>query len=80
METNVRYKLFFKGMSIDSKNNVYELTRETKVYLFLKQLGTDNFIFRVNKKSLNVKGIKQGDNGYFFSVPKAIKLDKIKTP
>jgi hypothetical protein len=71
------YQLLFANQSIDSKER-YELVRETKMYVFLKKITKEPiFIFRVHKKTLNVKGIKYGENGYYFDVPKARFLIKI---
>jgi hypothetical protein len=70
------YRLIFGNQSIG--NDVkYTLIRETVMYVFLKKEHNPIHIFRVHKKSLNVKGIKQGKNGYKWNLPKAIILEKI---
>lgn len=57
----------------------YELLRETKMYVFLRQITKNPpHIFRVHKKTLSVKGIKEGKLGYKFDAPKARILIKIK--
>jgi hypothetical protein len=74
MET---YKLLFENQSIDTKI-VYNVVRETKCYLFLEVLTkTPCHIFRVHKKTLIVKGIKNGVNGYKWDVPTAVFLVKL---
>ncbi len=46
---------------------------------FLEEITKEpSFIFRVHKKTLNVKGIKEGENGYRFDVPQALALSLIK--
>ena len=68
------YKLLFANMSVGTKKR-YELVRETKSYLFLRELTKEPvFIFRVHRKTLNVKGIKPGENGYRFDVARAVSL------
>lgn len=70
------YKLLFANQSVDT-NKKYLLVRETKMYVFLAEIGKNPFIFRVHKNTLNVKAIKTGEDGYRFDVPKAISLKKI---
>lgn len=71
------YKLLFANQSVDSKTR-YELIRETKVYVFLREITKEPvYILRVHKKTLNVKGIKEGKNGYKFDIPCAITLEKV---
>lgn len=71
------YKLIFANQSIDTTVK-YKLVRETSMYVFLEQITKEpNFIFRVHKKTLNVKGIKSGENSYKFDVPTAISLIKL---
>lgn len=73
------YQLLFANQSVDSKVR-YELVRETARYVFLREITKDpRFIFRVNKKNLSVKGIKEGENGYQFDVPNAISLKKLNS-
>ena len=68
------YKLLFANQSIDT-TVIYKLVRETAMYVFLEQITKEpSFIFRVHKKTLNVKGIKEGENGYKFDVPRAILM------
>ena len=68
------YQLLFANQAIDSKVR-YELIRETKMYVFLRPITKDpEYIFRVHKNSLSVKGIKQGKNGYKFDVADARSL------
>lgn len=76
METEKFYQLLFANQSIDSKVK-YKLIRETKMYVFLIDTRGSTFIFRVHKKTLNVKGIKYGENGYSFDVPSAVSLNLI---
>ncbi len=74
METEKTYQLLFANQSIDSDIK-YHVVRETKMYLFLEKITTlPVYIFRVHKKTLNVKGFKYGENGYSFDVPSAISL------
>lgn len=76
MEANT-YRLLFANMSISTKKR-YELVRETKSYVFLREITKEPvFIFRVHRKTLNVKGIKPGDDGYRFDVPRAVSLELI---
>ena len=71
------YQLLFKGQSIDDKTR-YEVVRETKDYLFLKEIRKEpSFIFRVHVRTLNVKGIKEGKNGYRWDAPSAVRLTKM---
>lgn len=71
------YNLLFKGQSIDTKTR-YEVVRQTKVHLFLRQITKEPvFIFRVHIRTLNVKGIKEGKDGYRWDVPRAIVLQKV---
>lgn len=71
------YKLLFANQSVDSKTR-YELIRETKVYVFLREITKEPVhILRVHKKTLNVKGIKEGKNGYKFDIPCVITLEKV---
>lgn len=76
MENSV-YKLLFKNQSIDTTIR-YESVKETKMYVFLREITNEpQYIFRVNKKTLNIKGIKEGKDGYRFDVPCALTLTKI---
>ncbi len=70
------YKLIFENQSTDIKAR-FTLERDTKMYLFLRQVGNPCHIFRVHKKTLNVKGIKEGKDGYRFDIPTAIWLDYV---
>lgn len=72
------YQLLFANQSVDSKVR-YELVRETKMYVFLREITKEPspYIFRVNKKTLSVKGIKEGKNGYQFDVADARSLKKV---
>lgn len=71
------YQLLFANQSIYSTVR-YELVRETKMYVFLREITKEPvYIFRVNKKTLSVKGIKEGKNGYKFDVADAIHLKKV---
>lgn len=71
------YQLLFANQAIDS-NVRYELVRETKKHVFLRQIIEEPaYIFRVHKTTLSVKGIKQGKNGYQFDVADAISLKQI---
>ena len=73
----MQYQLLFANQSADSKIR-YESVRETKMYLFLKEITEEpRFIFRVHKKTLSVKGIKEGKNGYCFDVPNAVSLQAL---
>jgi hypothetical protein len=68
------YKLLFANQDIDSAER-YELVRETKMYVFLRPITREpQFIFRVHKVTLSVKGIKEGACGYKWDVPTAISL------
>ena len=68
------YQLLFANQSADSKVR-YELVRETKMYVFFKRNHKNpQYIFRVHKKTLSVKGIKEGKNGYQFDVANARSL------
>lgn len=75
----IKYKLLFANQSSDTTKR-FSLIRETKSYVYLKEIGLHepNFIFRVHKKTLNVKGIKEGDNydGHQWDVPTARFLQK----
>ncbi len=74
METEKTYQLLFRNQSVDSITK-YRVVRETKMYLFLEEVTKEPiFIFRVHKKTLNVKGFKYGENGYSFDVPSAVSL------
>lgn len=71
------YQLLFANQSADSKVR-YELVRETKMYVFLREITKEpQYIFRVHKKTLSVKGIKEGKNGYQFDVAAARILKKV---
>lgn len=71
------YQLLFANQSADSKVK-YELVKETATHVFLREITKEpQYIFRVHKKTLGVKGIKEGKNGYQFDVAKAKKLTKI---
>lgn len=72
------YQLLFANQSIYSKVR-YELVRETKMYVFLREIAKEPspYIFRVHKKTLSVKGIKEGKNGYKFDVADARSLKKV---
>jgi len=71
------YQLLFANQSIDSKVR-YDLVKETKMYVFLREITKEpQYTFRVHKKTLSVKGIKEGKNGYQFDVADARKLTKI---
>jgi hypothetical protein len=70
-----KYHLVFANRGMD-KNSVYDCTKETKRYVFLKQPNAE-YTFRVSKNTLNIKGIKDGENGFTFDVPTAICLKKI---
>ncbi len=77
METEKTYQLLFRNQSFDSITK-YRVVRETKMYLFLEEVTKEpTFIFRVHKKTLNVKGFKYGKNGYSFDVPSAVSLSLI---
>ena len=76
MNQNTQYQLLFRNQSIYSKNSIYNLVRETKMYVFLRQENGFH-TFRVHKTSLNVKGIKEGKNRYTFDVARAIILKKL---
>lgn len=74
MKTEKTYQLLFKNQSVDSKVK-YHVIRETKMYLFLEPITKlPIHIFRVHKKTLNVKGFKYGENSYTFDVPSAVSL------
>jgi len=74
---NKEYKLLFANQSVDT-NVKYRLVRETSMYVFLEQITKEPMhIFRVHKKTLNVKGFKNEKNGYSFDVPSAISLTLI---
>lgn len=71
------YQLLFANQSTCS-NVEYELLRETKMYVFLRQITKEPpHIFRVHKKTLSVKGIKEGKFGYRFNVANAKSLKKV---
>ena len=74
------YQLLFANQSVDSKVR-YELVRETKMYVFLREITKEPYqtpyIFRVHKKTLSVKGIKEGKNVYKFDVADARSLKKV---
>jgi hypothetical protein len=70
-----QYYLIFSNQSKD-KSTIYDVIKETEKYLFLTKNGHD---FRVNKKTLSVKGIKKGKDGYTWDLPKPIKLEKVQT-
>lgn len=71
------YQLLFANQSSDSAVK-YEKVRETLMYIFLKEVTKEpTFLFRVNKRTLNVKGIREGKDGYMFEVPSAISLKKL---
>jgi len=72
-----KFKLFFKNQSIDSPT-VYTLERETKMYVFLKEIGKyePTFILRVSKKMFRVKGIHiKGE--FAFDMPTAVLLKEV---
>ena len=71
-----KYRLLFANQSEDSKGNDYDLVKETTMYVFL-QKPNEPHIYRVNKKTLSVKGIKNGKGGYQWDAPKARSLKKI---
>lgn len=72
-----QYKLLFANQSIYT-TKTYSCIKETKMYVWLKENKTQtDFVFRVHKNTLNVKGIKEGLNGYKFEVPTAITLIKM---
>lgn len=79
IETPVKiYRLLFANQSIDTAKK-YSLVRETAMYVFLQEITKEpQFIFRVHKSTLNVKGIKEGKGGYQFDVPQAKSLDLIE--
>lgn len=72
-----KYHLVFANQAI-SDNSIYDCVRETKRYVFLKQPNSE-YTFRVSKNTLNIKGIKEGENGFTYDVPTAIRLIKMKT-
>ena len=77
MKTEKTYQLLFKNQSVDSIIK-YRVVRETKMYFFLEEVTKlPIHIFRVHKKTLNVKGFKYGENGYSFEVPSAVSLNLI---
>lgn len=68
------FKLIFRNQSIDTKIT-YHLVRETKTLVFLEQDCIKPFcVLRVNKKTLNVKGITKN---YKFDVPQAVLLKEL---
>lgn len=70
--------MLFANQSIDYSKR-YIVVRETSMYLFLQEVTKDpNFIFRIHKNTWNVKGIKEGKDGYRWDVPSAIQLKKIE--
>ena len=71
----MEYKIIFANESIDTKKR-YSLFRETKMYWFFKEWGCD-FIFRIHKNTLNMKGIKEGANGYRWDIPTPISVIEI---
>ncbi len=71
-----KYKLLFANQSEDNKGSYYDLVRETKLYLFLQQPNMPH-VYRVDKRSLAVKGIKEGKGGYQWDAPKARSLKKL---
>ena len=75
MGNTIQYKLLFRNQSKDSKGAIYDLVRETKMYVFLRQENGFH-TFRVHKNTLNVKGINN-EKGYKFDVPRAISLEKV---
>jgi len=76
METIQEYKMIISNQT--DYEQKYKLIKETSMYVFLQQITKEpTFIYRVHKKTLNVKGIKQGKDGYKFDVPRASKLIKL---
>jgi uncharacterized membrane protein YsdA (DUF1294 family) len=66
------YKLVFENQSIDSASQ-YIAIQETKFHVFLKQKhSSEKHVFRVNKKTLKVKGINNGPTPYQWDAPTAI--------
>ena len=71
-----KYCLLFSNQT-ENKSNYYFLVRETKMYVFLQKTNEPH-IYRVHKKTLSVKGIKEGKEGYQWDAPKASILKKLK--
>lgn len=72
-----KYNLVFQNQS-EEQGRKCKVVRETAMYLFLVEEKNPLFIERVHKKTLNVKMIKEGKDGYRFDSPKAMFLKKIK--
>ena len=73
----IEYQLLFANNSFDSKIR-YKLIRETKMYVFLQEISKEpTYIYRVHKNTLNVKGIKEGIDGYTWDVQRAVSLKKL---
>jgi hypothetical protein len=73
-ENKNQYYLIFKNQSKDT-STIYDVVKETDKYVFLTNGIHD---FRVDKKTLSVKGIKNGKDGYSWDLPKAIALEKVQ--
>jgi hypothetical protein len=71
-----KYKLVFSNQS-EASADIYNVEKENDNYVFLSKNRMPH-ILKVNKKSLMVKGIKDGKDGYQWDVPRAIKLIEIK--
>lgn len=71
-----KYHLVFANQA-KGKHTIYECIKETKRYLFLTQ-PDGIYTLRVSKSTYNVKGIKNGADGYRFDIPTAIFLEKIE--
>ena len=69
------FKLLHKNESVDTKTR-YKLERETKMYVFLSDTRGSDFIWRVHKNTLNIKGIHK-EGLYEFDVPRAISCQEI---
>jgi hypothetical protein len=76
MEQIRKFKVFWNNQSVDIKNNIYTLVRETKCYYFLKKDGCEftKGILRIDKRSHSTKRI---ENGYHFDVPKINTLQEL---
>jgi len=72
------YKLVFENQSI-GEASLYIAVKETKLHLYLIQKdGSEKHIFRLNKKSLKIKGMNVGENPYQWDVPTPKSLLKMK--
>lgn len=75
MGTNQVYQLLWANQGVDNKDR-YKLIKETPMYFFFKKIPNASFVFRVHKKTKNVKGIKEGKNGYQFDMPRIDIINK----